>query len=121
MKKEILILGGCGFIGTPLVEHFLNEDYKVTVVDTQWFGNYLPKNDKNLTVFKEDIRDISENHFRNKDTVIHLANICNDPSVDLNPTLSWEVNVLASRRICELSVKNNIKKYYCEFWKCIRH
>ena len=29
------------------------------------------------------------------DAIIHLANIANDPAVELNPTLSWEVNVLA--------------------------
>ena len=26
------------------------------------------------------------------EAIVHLANIANDPAVDLNPTLSWEVN-----------------------------
>ena len=110
MTKEILILGGCGYVGTPLVEDLLNKGHIITVVDNQWFGNYLPKNNKNLKIIKEDIRDMNEKIFMNKDILIHLANICNDPSVDLNPVLSWEVNVLSTKRICDLSIKYGLKK-----------
>ena len=42
--------------------------------------------------------------------MIHLANIANDPTVELSPTLSWEVNVLAMMNIAEISVKAKIKK-----------
>jgi nucleoside-diphosphate-sugar epimerase len=33
--------------------------------------------------------------------IVHLANIANDPAVDLNPYASWEVNVLATMRLME--------------------
>ena len=33
------------------------------------------------------------------DVIIHLANIANDPTVELDPTLSWDVNVLFMIRI----------------------
>ena len=38
---HILITGGCGFTGTLLTNDLINLGYKVTVIDTQWFGNYL--------------------------------------------------------------------------------
>ena len=41
--KKILILGGCGFIGTELVKELLNSNFKVTVIDSQWFGQRLKK------------------------------------------------------------------------------
>ena len=42
---HILITGGCGYTGTVLTNDLINLGYKVTVIDTQWFGNYLlPKN-----------------------------------------------------------------------------
>ena len=47
--KNILITGGCGFVGTALTNKLLKDGHKVTVVDVQWFGNYLPEN-KNLEV-----------------------------------------------------------------------
>ena len=107
--KNILVTGGCGYVGTELVKNLLNQGYRVTNIDTQWFGNNLKKN-KNLKNIKCDIRNIKEKYFRNIDCVIHLANIANDPAVELNPTLSWEVNVLSSYKIANLCIKYKIKK-----------
>lgn len=110
--KKILILGGCGYVGSPLVERLLNKGHKVDVIDNQWFGVNLDKS-RNLKIIKKDIRNITKKDFRGKayDCLIHLANIANDPSVDLNPLLSWEVNVLAFKNIIELSIDNKIKKF----------
>ncbi len=43
--------------------------------------------------------------------MIHLANIANDPSVELNPTLSWEVNVLATQKLAESSLCSGVKQF----------
>jgi nucleoside-diphosphate-sugar epimerase len=89
----------------------LIKNHFVRVIDNQWFGNYLPEN-KNLEIIKADIRDISKDeNFKGYDAIIHLANIANDPSVDLDPSLSWEVNVLAAKKLIEISIKNNLKKF----------
>ena len=90
--KKILVLGGCGFIGTELVKALIKKNYNVTVIDSTWLGNRLIKS-KNLNIIKKDIRNISSFSFKSFQTVIHLANIANDPSVELNPNLSWETNV----------------------------
>ena len=37
---KILITGGCGYVGTVLTEKLLQKGINITVVDTQWFGNY---------------------------------------------------------------------------------
>ena len=106
---KILITGGCGYIGVELTKKLLkNKKNKITVLDTQWFGNKLKKN-KNLKIFKFDIRNI-ENFSGKFDLIIHLANIANDPTAELNPNLSWDVNVLASIKICEFAIRNKINK-----------
>ncbi len=107
--KKILILGGCGYIGSTLVPKLLKSGYKVNVIDNLWFGENLKK-DKNLKIIKKDIRNLKSEDFKNINTVIHLANIANDPAVDLRPELSWEVNVLATKQICDLAIKNNVNK-----------
>ena len=108
---NILILGGCGYIGSVLINNLLkNKKNRITVIDTQWFGNYLNKNSR-LKIFKQDIRNINKISFKNFDTVIHLANIANDPAVELDPQLSWEVNTLSAKFLIEKAIKNKVKKF----------
>ena len=101
---RIVVTGGCGYIGTCLTEDLLKNGFKVIVIDNQWFGNYL-KRHKNLKVIKKDIREINDIKLKNIYAIVHLANIANDPGVDLNPTLSWEVNVLATKYLLEKAKK----------------
>lgn len=108
--KNILITGGTGYVGTLLTETLLAQGYKVTVVDTMWFGNYLDE-DKNLTLIKTNILDIDSIPMENIDTIFHLANIANDPTGDLNSKLTWEVNVLASKLLIEKAIKNQVKQF----------
>jgi len=108
---NILILGGGGYVGTPLTLKLLeNKKNKITVVDTFWFGNFLKKN-KRLKIIKKDIREVNIKWFKKVDCIIHLANIANDPAVDLNPNLSWDVNVIASIKIMKYAIENNVKKF----------
>ena len=107
--KHILITGGCGYTGTILSQDLLNAGFKVTVVDTQWFGNDL-KPKKNLKIIKLDLRDHLKVPFKKVDTVVHLANIANDPSVELNPALSWG-NVLATQKLIENCIKNKVPHF----------
>jgi nucleoside-diphosphate-sugar epimerase len=106
---NFIITGGSGYIGTVLTKHLLLKKHKVTVVDNFWFGNHLKKH-KNLKIVKEDIRNFDKINIKNTYAIIHLANIANDPTVELNPTLSWEVNVLASKLIADHAVKYKVKK-----------
>ena len=107
---HILITGGCGYTGTVLTNKLLSFGFKVTVVDTQWFGNHLhPK--PRLKIIELDIRKSDQIPFDKVDAVIHLANIANDPGVELNPLLSWEINVLATHQLIENAIKNNVKQF----------
>jgi nucleoside-diphosphate-sugar epimerase len=98
---KILVTGGCGYVGSRLVPALLKMNHVVRVIDTQWFGNHLPES-KNLVVQKKPLADISLDDLSKINAVIHLANIANDPSVELNPMLSWETNVLDTMHLLEL-------------------
>ena len=107
---KILITGGCGYKGSYLIPLLLDSGHEIISVDTQWFGNYLI-NHKNLQNLKVDIRNIDKVPMNGIDVVIHLANIANDPAVELNPTMSWEVNVLASHQLIEQAKNANINQF----------
>ncbi|MDC0525309.1 SDR family oxidoreductase [Pelagibacteraceae bacterium] len=106
---NFLITGGCGYIGSRVTQHLLKLKHRVLVYDSFWFGNSLKKH-KNLKVIKGDVRNFDKLNIRNIDTIIHLANVANDPTVELNPTLSWEINVLAAKIISDHAINNKVKK-----------
>ena len=108
--KHILVTGGCGYTGSILTNDLVDLGNKVTVVDTQWFGNYLTPR-KNLNVIKMDIRNHDKIPLIEVDTVVHLASIANDLGVELNSKLSWEVNVLATQKLIENSINNKVKQF----------
>ena len=107
---NILITGGCGYKGSILTPKLLEDGHTVTVVDTQWFGNYLQPH-PNLTILKQDVQDVDQIPLEFIDTIIHLANIANDPGVELNPTLSWGINVLAAQQLADRAVRFGVKQF----------
>jgi nucleoside-diphosphate-sugar epimerase len=107
---KIVVTGGCGFVGSVLTPQLLLDGHQLTVVDAQWFGNFL-KPHPQLTVLKQDVRDVSAIPLNGADAVIHLANIANDPGVELNPTLSWEVNVLATQQLADRAVRAGVRQF----------
>jgi len=107
---KILITGGCGYVGTVLTQQLLMDGHQVTVVDTQWFGNHLRPH-PNLAVHKQDIREVDAIPLGGVEALLHLANIANDPGVELNPTLSWEVNVLAGQQLIDHAARSGVKQF----------
>ena len=107
---NILLTGGCGYVGTPLTLSLLDRGHKVTVVDLQWFGNFLPVH-PNLTVIREDIRNADRLPMAGVDVVMHLANIANDPCSDLNSKLNWEVNALATMLLVERAIAHRVPQF----------
>ena len=108
---RILVTGGCGYVGSVLVPRLLSEGHNVLVIDDQWFGNFLPTHPE-LVIRKKSINEIDEADLSGIEAVIHLANVANDPSVELNPTFSWEVNVLHTTQFLELCKRaKSVKKF----------
>ena len=109
---KVFITGGAGYCGSRLVPQLLNNGYKVTVYDTQYFGNVLKKNE-NLTVIKGDIRDHNkiETYCADHDTFISLACVSNDASFELDENLSTSVNMDAFEPMVIAAKKAKIKRF----------
>jgi nucleoside-diphosphate-sugar epimerase len=67
---RILILGGCGYIGSALYDHLvLNTEHTVGTVDLQWFGN--PSQVSNSAEF--DYEELTIGALKSWDTIVLLA------------------------------------------------
>ncbi len=118
MSEKIIVTGGCGFIGSHLVDKLIHEGYYVVVVDDLSAGtdtNYLkPYQDTNKAEFhKIDIRDyrkLSETLTEDYKAIFHLAA---QPDVKVSvdkPIFDFDVNVNGSMNILELMRSKNIDK-----------
>ena len=107
---KLLITGGCGYVGTVLTKALLEDGHEIAVYDTQWFGNYLNPS-PNLRVLRGDVRNIDQVPMEGVDAVLHLANIANDPAVELSPNLSWEVNVLAAQQLADRAARAGVRQF----------
>jgi len=108
---NILVTGGCGYIGSVLCLDLKNKGYNVVSLDTDYFNNekYLINNKiKNI---KKDIRDINKEDLKGIDRVIHLAYLSNDPCCEYDPDVVWDINLLGSLNIAKISKDNGIRHF----------
>jgi nucleoside-diphosphate-sugar epimerase len=112
LNQKILITGAGGYVGTKLVEKLLENKYQVIALDTYWFNQTEQINNVNLEVIKADLRYVElDSILANVDKVVHLASISNDPSYELNPIFSKEINYYASLRLIEACKKSKISRF----------
>jgi UDP-glucose 4-epimerase len=125
-KNTILITGGCGFIGSYIVEEFVKTNNEVIVLDNLshcYFDSIKPfLKYKNFRFIKGDVRNfrLVEEITKNVDAIFHLAaQIHVDKSV-LNPNFTFDVNVRGTLNVLNAALKNDVKKFFyissCEIY-----
>ena len=110
IKKNVLITGGAGYIGSLLV-NLSPENWNVTVLDNCIMGNSETQFLKKIDFVKDDIRNksILDEMVKKSDVVIHLAGIVGEASFKKNSKAAWEINQFATENIVDL-IKNYNKK-----------
>jgi len=114
--KSVLVTGGAGYVGAVLVPNLLNKGYQVKVIDLFLYGdNALDsvKDNPNLKIIKGDIKDrtLLEKEIPGTEAIIHLACISNDPSFELNPSLSRSINYDAFDPLVRISKENGVRRF----------
>ncbi|UTB32606.1 MAG: SDR family oxidoreductase [Methanobacterium sp. ERen5] len=112
-NKKIVVTGGLGFIGSHLVEKFIDNN-EVVIVDNQSTGNI--ENIKELDTTQIDttfgsINDLNlEEIFEGTDYVFHLAAVTSVPQSVEDPVKSNEVNITGTLKVLEAARKTGVKK-----------
>jgi len=111
---RVLVTGGAGYTGSVLVRRLLKEGYKVNVLDRFFFGKEsLASVSKNpsLKLIQDDTRWFNPKILKGVDIVMDLAALSNDPSGELNPKMTMEINYKGRARVAKLSKQNGVKRY----------
>ncbi len=112
-NKEVVVTGGCGFIGSHIVEKLL-ESNKVTIIDNLSSGkmeNLKNPDHENLTLIEEDLLECDlEEILKGKDYVFHLAAKVSVPGSVEEPLDYNETNIDATVKLLIACKNNNIKK-----------
>ncbi len=110
---KILVTGGAGFIGSHVVDAYVQQNHDVLVVDDLSNGRKENLNPK-ARFYALDIRDdkLEEIFAAEKpDVVNHHAARANLRESMLKPVLFADVNILGSLHLLELSRKHGVKRF----------
>lgn len=111
--ETVIVTGGAGYKGCVLVPKLLKAGYGVVVYDLMLFGSAGLPTHPNLKVVRGDIRRTDDfvKAVTGMDHVIHMACISNDPSFDLDPSLSRTINYECFEPMVQASKDAEVKRF----------
>ncbi|MCH8998545.1 MAG: NAD-dependent epimerase/dehydratase family protein [Proteobacteria bacterium] len=113
MSKKVLVTGGAGFIGSHVVDRFVDDGYEVHVVDNLSTGSRDNVNEKdefhNMDIRSEDIAKLVIDI--KPDAVVHLAaHIDLRASVE-SPVMDADINIIGGLRLLDAAVKAGVQHF----------
>jgi nucleoside-diphosphate-sugar epimerase len=115
LKKNILVTGGSGFIGSAITKYLVNSGKKVIVFDNNSRGKSRRLMDvkSKIKFIKGDIRNKKRLlSINNVDTVIHLAYVNGTKFFYRKPFEILDIAVNGLLNILEFCKKKNVKNFY---------
>tara|TARA_Y200000002_G_scaffold382622_1_gene400366 strand:+ start:2491 stop:3381 length:891 start_codon:yes stop_codon:yes gene_type:complete len=108
-KKEVLIIGGSGFVGSHVADKLYDNKYNVTIYDikkSEWIK-------KKFKFIKGDIQNVKlvSKVIKQKDIVYNFAAIADLVEAQKNLEETYKINFLSNIKILELCKINKVKRY----------
>ncbi|KPK71822.1 UDP-glucose 4-epimerase [candidate division WOR_3 bacterium SM23_60] len=110
---KILVTGGCGFIGSHIVDAYINHGHDVAIIDNLSTGDIKNRNPQ-ARFYQEDIcsKDIEGIFAEEKfDTINHHAAQINVRTSVEDPLFDAHVNIIGSINLLTLAAKYGVKKF----------
>jgi nucleoside-diphosphate-sugar epimerase len=114
--SKVLVIGGAGYVGSALVEKLLNCGFRVSVLDAMHYGDEplsRVAGHPNLTLIRQDFRHIEAltRAMSGVGSVIHLGGLVGDPACAVDPELTIDVNVTATKLVGEIAKARGVRRF----------
>jgi len=109
---KVLVTGHLGYIGVEAVPLLRAEGHDVVGLDIGLFDEcdfYAPPDE--VPQVDVDLRDITADHLAGFDAIAHFAALSNDPLGDLDPNLTYDINVHASARFAQAAKAAGVQRF----------
>lgn len=113
---RVVVTGGGGYLGTWVTALLLEKGHSVRSFDRFCFSRDAIEEfsgNPNYESVEGDIRNLQNypNLLDDADAVIHLAGLANDPSCDLDPEMTIDVNIDASLELLNMAARKKIRRF----------
>ncbi len=110
---KILVTGTEGYIGSLLAPLLVKRGHEVTGFDSGFYKSGWLYNGSDLTskTFNKDIRRVESEDMTGIDAIVHMAELSNDPTGELSPEITYDINHLGSVRLATLAKRLKIQRF----------
>jgi nucleoside-diphosphate-sugar epimerase len=110
---RVLVTGTEGYLGSLLAPMLLRRGDDVMGVDTGFYKSgwlYNPGTPTPRTLAK-DIRQVEKHDVAGFDAIVHMAELSNDPTGELAPRMTYEINHHGSVRLAQLAKDAGVRRF----------
>jgi nucleoside-diphosphate-sugar epimerase len=110
---KILVTGTEGYLGSLLAPILMQEGHELLAVDTGFYKAGWLYHGSSMTprTLLKDIRQITAQDLAGIGAVVHLAELSNDPTGELAPHITYEINHKGSVRLAELAKQAGVERF----------
>jgi nucleoside-diphosphate-sugar epimerase len=110
---RVLVTGTEGYLGSLLPPLLIERGHEVIGVDTGFYKAGWLYNGTEVTAktLNKDIRKITPEDLQGVEAIVHMAELSNDPTGQLSPNITYDINHKGSVRLAKLAKETGVRRF----------
>lgn len=110
---KVLVTGTEGYLGSLLPPILMQRGHEVIGVDTGYYKVGWLYNGTEVTAktLNKDIRHITAEDLAGVEAIVHMAELSNDPTGQLSPNITYDINHKGSVRLATLAKAAGVRRF----------